>query len=69
MHAAVTVHMDAEPEAVWDVIADIRNTPKFSPEVFESEWLDGATGPALGRRSGVMCGATRSARCTGPPAG
>ncbi|MDF2822712.1 MAG: hypothetical protein K0R68_120 [Mycobacterium sp.] len=50
MRAAVTVHMDATPDAVWDVVADVRNTPKFSPEVLESEWLDGATGPALGAR-------------------
>lgn len=50
MHAAVTVHMNAVAEDVWNVVADVRNTPKFSPEVFETEWLDGATGPALGAR-------------------
>ncbi len=50
MHAAVTVHMAAPPEAVWNVISDVRNTPRFSPEVFESEWLGGATGPALGAK-------------------
>ena len=31
MHAAVTVHIDAPPEKVWDVISDVRNTPRFSP--------------------------------------
>lgn len=50
MHAAVTVHMNAVAEDVWNVVADVRNTPKFSPEVFETEWLYGATGPALGAR-------------------
>lgn len=50
MHAAVTVHMNAVAEDVWNVVADVCNTPKFSPEVFETEWLDGATGPALGAR-------------------
>ena len=50
MHAAVTVHMAAPPEAVWNVISDVRNTPRFSPEVFESEWLGGATGPELGAK-------------------
>jgi hypothetical protein len=50
MHAAVTVHMNAVAEDVWNVVADVRNTPKFSPEVFDTEWLDGATGPALGAR-------------------
>ena len=48
MQASVTVPMAAPPEKVWDLVADIRNTGKFSPETFEAEWLDGATGPALG---------------------
>lgn len=48
MHASVTVTMAAPPERVWDLVADIRNTGKFSPETFEAEWLNGATGPALG---------------------
>ncbi len=47
MQASVTVHMSAPADEIWEVIADVRNTPKFSPEVFESEWLDGATDPAL----------------------
>ena len=42
--------MAASPEKVWDLVADIRNTGKFSPETFEAEWLDGATGPALGAK-------------------
>ena len=48
MQASVTVAMDAPAEEVWDLVADIRNTGKFSPETFEAEWLDGATGPELG---------------------
>jgi hypothetical protein len=47
MQASVTVAMDAPAQKVWDLVADIRNTGKFSPETFEAEWLDGATGPAL----------------------
>ncbi len=50
MQASVTVAMDAPPEKVWDLVADIRNTGKFSPETFEAEWLDGATDPALGAK-------------------
>src|SRR5271165_1400637 len=34
----------------WNLIADVRNIGRFSPETFEAEWLDGATGPALGAR-------------------
>lgn len=50
MEGSVTVAMAAPPERIWDLIADVRNTGKFSPETFEAEWLDGATGPALGAR-------------------
>lgn len=42
--------MAAPAEKIWDLIADVRNTGRFSPETFEAEWLDGATGPALGAR-------------------
>jgi hypothetical protein len=48
MEASVTVAMDAPPEQIWELVADVRNTGKFSPEVMEAEWLDGATKPALG---------------------
>jgi Polyketide cyclase / dehydrase and lipid transport len=48
MEASVTVAMDAPPEQIWELVADVRNTGKFSPEVMEAEWLDGATRPALG---------------------
>ncbi|KAA0095882.1 SRPBCC family protein [Mycolicibacterium sp. P1-18] len=50
MRGSVTVAMDAPAEKVWGVVADVRNTGKFSPETFEAEWLDGATGPALGAK-------------------
>ena len=47
MQASVTVPMAAPADKIWDIVADVRNTGKFSPEVIEAEWLDGATGPAL----------------------
>jgi uncharacterized protein YndB with AHSA1/START domain len=50
MHDSVTVHMAAPPEQVWALVSDITNTGRFSPETFEAEWLDGATGPAVGVR-------------------
>ena len=50
MHASVTVPMAAKADEIWNIVADVRNTGKFSPEVMEAEWLDGATGPALGAR-------------------
>jgi Polyketide cyclase / dehydrase and lipid transport len=42
--------MAASPDEVWRVVSDITNTGRFSPETFEAEWLDGATGPAVGVR-------------------
>jgi Polyketide cyclase / dehydrase and lipid transport len=48
MEASVTVAMNAPAEQIWGLVADVRNTGRFSPETFEAEWLDGATGPALG---------------------
>ncbi len=50
MHDSVTVHMKAPARRIWDLIADVTNTGRFSPETFEAEWIDGATGPALGAR-------------------
>jgi hypothetical protein len=50
MDGSVTVSMTAPPERIWELIADVRNTGKFSPEVLEAEWLDGANAPALGAR-------------------
>jgi Polyketide cyclase / dehydrase and lipid transport len=42
--------MAAPADEIWELIADVRNTGRFSPETFEAEWLDGATGPVLGAR-------------------
>ena len=50
MQGSATVSMSAPADKIWNLIADVRNTGRFSPEVFEAEWLDGATGPALGAR-------------------
>lgn len=50
MHDSVTVRIDAPPEKVWDLISDVTRIGDYSPETFEAEWLDGATGPAVGAR-------------------
>ena len=47
---SVTVHVDAPPEQVWRLVSDVTQIGRFSPETFEGEWLDGATGPAVGAR-------------------
>jgi hypothetical protein len=50
MQGAVKLHIDATPQSVWALVSDITNTGTFSPETFEAEWLDGATGPGVGVR-------------------
>ncbi len=50
MRGSVTVHMDAPPERIWDLVSDVTKIGRYSPETFEAEWLDGATGPAVGAR-------------------
>jgi uncharacterized protein YndB with AHSA1/START domain len=50
MHDSVTVHMAAPPERVWELVSDVTRIGEFSPETFEAEWLDGATGPAVGAK-------------------
>ena len=41
--------MSAPATTIWDLIR-VTNTGRFSPETFEAEWLDGASGPAVGAR-------------------
>jgi hypothetical protein len=48
MQDSVTVHMNATPDEVWALVSDVTRIGEFSPETFEAEWLDGATGPAEG---------------------
>ena len=50
MQGSATVHMAAPADKIWNLVADVRNIGSYSPEVFEAEWLDGASGPALGAR-------------------
>jgi hypothetical protein len=42
--------MEAQPGEVWDLVSDVTRIGRYSPETFEAEWLDGATGPAVGAR-------------------
>jgi hypothetical protein len=46
----VTVHIAASADLVWDLVSDVTRIGEFSPETFEAQWLDGATGPRAGAR-------------------
>jgi uncharacterized protein YndB with AHSA1/START domain len=50
MHDEVTVHMAAPPQPIWELVSDVTRIGSYSPETFEAEWLDDATGPAVGVR-------------------
>ncbi len=50
MHGAVTVNMAATPDEVWKLVSDVTQIGRYSPETFEAEWIDGATGPEVGAR-------------------
>src|SRR5687768_18373188 len=45
-----TVHVDASPEAVYDLVSDITRMREWSPETYKATWLGGATGPVAGAR-------------------
>ena len=50
MKGSVTVHIAAPAELVWDLVSDVTRIGEFSPETFEAQWLDGASGPQAGAR-------------------
>jgi uncharacterized protein YndB with AHSA1/START domain len=42
----VRVHIDAPPEAVWTLMADLERMGEWSPECYRVQWLEGAGSPA-----------------------
>jgi uncharacterized protein YndB with AHSA1/START domain len=45
-----TIHIEAPPEKVYAMISDVTRMGEWSPETHTCEWIDGATGPAVGAR-------------------
>ena len=45
-----SVTVGADPERVWAMVTDVTRMGEWSPENQRGEWLDGATGPAVGAR-------------------
>jgi len=43
-------YIDAAPEAIYEIVADITRTPEVTPDIVKCEWLDGATEPVVGAR-------------------
>jgi hypothetical protein len=42
--------MAAPADAIWELLSDVTKIGRYSPETFEAEWLDGASGPAVGAK-------------------
>lgn len=45
-----SITVQAAAPAVWALVADITRMGEWSPENERGEWIDGATGPAVGAR-------------------
>jgi hypothetical protein len=50
MKDSVTVHMEAPAQQIWELVSDVTRIGLYSPETFEAEWLEGATGPSVGAK-------------------
>jgi len=42
----VRLHVDAPPDVVWSLLADLDRMGEWSPECYKVSWLDGASSPA-----------------------
>lgn len=49
-HDELTVHIDAAPDDVYALLADVTRMPEFSPEILACVWDDPAAGPVVGAR-------------------
>lgn len=47
---AVTLRIAASPERVYDIVSDVTQMGRLSPECTGGRWLGGAGGPAVGAR-------------------
>jgi uncharacterized protein YndB with AHSA1/START domain len=50
VHDSVSLHIEAPPETVYALVADVTRMPEFSPEILKCRWIKGAKGPAVGAR-------------------
>ena len=48
--STVYERVDAAPDVIYDLVADVTRMCEWSPECVACEWVDGATGPVVGAR-------------------
>ena len=46
----VSLHIEAPADEIYDIVTDIAQMGRLSPECTGGRWLEGATGPAVGAR-------------------
>ena len=46
----VSIDIEAPPERLYGLVADVTNMGRWSPECHRCEWIDGASGPAVGAK-------------------
>ena len=50
MQGEATVHIDVAPEKVYEMVSDVTRMGEWSPETVSCQWVDGASGPAVGAK-------------------
>ena len=55
-----SVVIEAPPERIYALVADLPRMGEWSPECQQVEWLDGSSRPAEGARSSATTGAAPS---------
>jgi hypothetical protein len=63
----VSRHIEATPQTLYDLVADVTRTPQYSPDIVRCTWLDGATGPAVGARFKAINNAGRGPNWSNKP--
>jgi polyketide cyclase/dehydrase/lipid transport protein len=46
----VSIHVDAPPEHIWDMVADVTRMGEWSPECYRCHWQGEPRAPAVGAR-------------------
>jgi uncharacterized protein YndB with AHSA1/START domain len=50
LRGEASIHVDAPPDRVWRLVADVTRIGELSPVTYKCEWLDGATEAKVGAR-------------------
>ena len=50
MRGGASINIQATPEQVWDLLADISQMGRWSPECYRCDWIDGSSAATVGAR-------------------